>query len=529
MLLQSSSPSSPPLQNLHQFSSNSPQSHLNLFNSFPFLRKHRTTNNSIITCYIPQVYNYSKSDKERKPSQQWTVIYRRISLMENPEVGSSIVLNQLEREKQKFNRWELCRVVKELRKFRRFKLALEVLEWMNDRPDRFTLSSSDAAIQLDLISKVHGVSRSEEYFSTLSGTLKDKRTYGSLLNAYARLRMKEKAESLIEEMNRKGFAHHSLPYNVMMTLYMKIKDYKKAISMVSKMTEKGIPFDIYTYNIWMTACGGMGSAEKMEEVLEKMKLDQAVTPNWTTYSTMATMYMNLDEFKKAKECLRLIEGSITGRERIAFHYLISLYGSLGEKEEVYRIWKTYQSSFPNTPNLGYHSMIAALLRVDDIEGAEKIYEEWLPLRTSFDPRICNLLIGCYVKNDFLEKAEDFLDQALEVGGKANAYTFELLADGHIKKRHIPEALAYFKQATLAEKGLNWRPNPSILSNFISLCEEESDLGSKKTFIELMKKAGCFEYEVYKSIISPNGTGEFQAVENDSEEDDMILNQLQGSL
>ena len=47
--------------------------------------------------------------------------------MENPEMGVASVLNKCEKEGKKLTKWELCRIVRELRKFRRFRLALEVL------------------------------------------------------------------------------------------------------------------------------------------------------------------------------------------------------------------------------------------------------------------------------------------------------------------------------------------------------------------------------------------------------------------
>jgi hypothetical protein len=55
---------------------------------------------------------------------------------------------------------------------------------MTERRDRFPLSSSDMAIQLDLIAKVRGVSHAEKYFDELPDAMKDKQTYGSLLNCY---------------------------------------------------------------------------------------------------------------------------------------------------------------------------------------------------------------------------------------------------------------------------------------------------------------------------------------------------------
>lgn len=65
-------------------------------------------------------------DYEKRPMLKWVDIYKRISLMENPQIGVASVLNQCEKEGKKVNKWELCKIVRELRKFKRFKLALEV-------------------------------------------------------------------------------------------------------------------------------------------------------------------------------------------------------------------------------------------------------------------------------------------------------------------------------------------------------------------------------------------------------------------
>lgn len=46
--------------------------------------------------------------------------------MENTEKSAAGLLNQTENEGRKLTKWELCRIVKELRKFRRFNRALEV-------------------------------------------------------------------------------------------------------------------------------------------------------------------------------------------------------------------------------------------------------------------------------------------------------------------------------------------------------------------------------------------------------------------
>ncbi|KAK3015311.1 hypothetical protein RJ639_006013 [Escallonia herrerae] len=245
---------------------------------------------------------------------------------------------------------------------------VQVYEWMNNRGERFRISTSDTAIQLDLVAKVHGVSSAEDYFQKLPDALKDKRVYGALLNAYVRAKSREMAESLISVM----------------------------------------------------------------------------------------------------------------RER-----------------EV-------------TPAMHFHSML------DDIQGAEDIYEEWLSVKSAYDPRIGNLLIGWYVRKGFLEKAK-----------KA----------GHIRERRISEAVSCLNEAALAEGSNFWKPKPVNVSSILKFCQQEDDMASKEVLLGVLTQKGCFEDKVYMSYIPiSNGmitVNELPMEKGSTDDDDdgaeMILNQLQGSL
>lgn len=57
------------------------------------------------------------------------------------------------------------------------------------------------SMQLDLIAKVNGVWRAEEY--EIPDAMKDKRTYGSLLNVYLQYMMEEKTEDMFEQIRKK--------------------------------------------------------------------------------------------------------------------------------------------------------------------------------------------------------------------------------------------------------------------------------------------------------------------------------------
>ncbi|KAL1339164.1 hypothetical protein AAHE18_U014200 [Arachis hypogaea] len=472
----------------------------------------------------------------RKPAEAWKAICKRISLIEKPEVDSSTVLNQWESKGKWIKKLDVCRVIKDLRKFNKHRRALEVYDWMDRRPERYRITPSDIAIQLDLIAKVHGAPSAEAVFLRLPDKAKNKRTYGALLNIYVQFQLKEKAESLFDTMKSKGHAIESLTFNVMMTLYMNFKDYDQVDMLVSEMIKNNIKLDAYSYNIWLSSCGSQGLTEKMEQVFDQMTKDPNVVPNCSTFTTMATTYIKMNLFEKAEECIRNAESKIEGRDRIPYHYILSLYGSIGKKDEVYRVWNNYKLSFPSIPNLGYHSVISSLVRMDDIEGAENLYEQWVSAKAFYDPRIGNLLIGWYVKNGNTDKAIRFFDRMKEDGGVPNPSTWELLSMLHIADKRVTESLSCLKEAFVAKGSKSWRPNATNLDAFFKLCEEQGDMACADDLIELLKKSEFVKDEVYASMIGLSdgtiGKGEcsskIDAVDKTMDDNSQMLNQMESS-
>jgi len=86
----------------------------------------RATCLPLVTCSVSKVHNYGTVDYERRPIVRWNDVYRRISLNPDPDMGSAEVLNRWENEGKTLTKWELSRVVKELRKYKKFRRALEV-------------------------------------------------------------------------------------------------------------------------------------------------------------------------------------------------------------------------------------------------------------------------------------------------------------------------------------------------------------------------------------------------------------------
>lgn len=104
------------------------------------------------------------------------------------------------------------------------------------------------------------------------------------------------------------------------------------------------------------------------------------------------------------------------RRNDAFDILLKLYADIGEKDEIYRIWNRYKE-MGIIYNKGYKTLISALLKLDQVEGAEKIFEEWHSKKLSYDTRIPKLLIDVYSQKGLLGKAESLMDHAQAKGAE----------------------------------------------------------------------------------------------------------------
>ncbi|CAH9127208.1 unnamed protein product [Cuscuta epithymum] len=473
--------------------------------------------------------NAGTVDYEKRPKLDWYKIYKRICIAGCSEAPTSAdaILEQFENEGADISIPNLLLIIKELRTFKLYKLALQVYEWMKDRKKTYHVTKKGAAVQLHLIYQVNGISNAEDYFMNLPEHVKDNRVYDSLLIAYVHSEMREKAESLFDEMKTRGFASTSRPYNVMMTLYSKLKVNDQVERLISEMDSKNI-LDIISYNIWLTFLGYQGSVEKMEEAFEKMKKDPRVIIQWSTFSLMASMYIQMGEMEKGEDFLRQMESRIIAKEPMPYNYLMSLYARVGNKEEVYRVWNVYKANFRRIPNKGYHALISSLLRLDDIEGAENAFNVWMSGMRSYDPRIPNLLLSWYLRNGLLDKVESLFARIVDAGKQPNSLAWEIIAQLHIRRGRVSETLSCLRDALSAEGSDYWTPRHSTISSFMQLCEQHDDVESKEELIEMLSEAGCFDREAYMSYISVQSTLDSEKKDSD-EITDVLLNELHGSL
>ncbi|XP_057455679.1 pentatricopeptide repeat-containing protein At2g20710, mitochondrial-like [Lotus japonicus] len=418
-------------------------------------------------------------------------LFLRISRSGDPAISITPLLNQWVEEGRPINHAELQFFIKQLRAHRRFNHALQISEWMSNERNLHFLSAN-IAIRLDLIAKVRGLSEAEKYFRSTPYSSRDFKVYGALLNCYAQHGSVEKAEAImqkIKEYSSKRVTCLVLSYNVMLKLYARTGQSKKSYDLMREMIEKDL-WDCVTVNTWLRALVESNDINEMEKLLAQTEVDPLITVDWLTYCTAADGYIKACRFDKSLAMLKKSEQLIERKmRRVAYESLMIKYAAIGKKDDVYRIWNMCKN-FNNILNSSYISLLTALSRLNDVDGAERIMEKWESGNTRRDIRVPNVMVSIYCKNGLLEKAEAYVGRLLERDSKLDGSIWDRLAGGYYRCKDMDKVVETMKKAILAGRP-GWKAHPFTLAACIEHMKEKGDSDLASEILRMCGERGYF--------------------------------------
>lgn len=372
---------------------------------------------------------------------------------------------------------------------------MQICEWMNSQPD-IKLLPGDYAVHLDLIAKVRGLSSAEKFFEDLPDQIRGHPTCSALLHVYVQNNLADKAEALWLKMSECGLLKYPLPYNHMLSLYMSNGKFEKFHETLQELKKNMSP-DVVTLNLWLTVCALQEDVEAAERVfleLKKAKLD----PDWVTYSTLTNLYIKNSLPEKAASTLKEMESKISRKTRVGYPSLLSLHTNMGNKDEVFRIWKKMKSCFRKMNDAEYTCMISSLVKLKEYTDAESLYQEWESVTGTKDVRIPNILLASYINRDQIETAEKFFNQFVQKGIEPCYTTWELFTCGYLAKNDVDKVLYNFKKAITSVK--QWNPDKSLVRKIFKMLEEQAHVEGAEELLVALRDVGHVNTEIYNLFL-----------------------------
>jgi pentatricopeptide repeat protein len=383
----------------------------------------------------------------------------------------------------------------------------QISEWMNAK-GHVKFLPRDHAVHLDLIGQVHGVEAAETYFNNLSEKDKTEKPYGALLNCYTREHLVDKALAHFQKMKEMGFVFSPLSYNNVMGLYTNLGQHEKVPSVIAEMKSNGVIPDNFSYRICINSYGTKADFFGMENTLEEMECEPQIVVDWNTYAVVASNYIRGDLREKAYSALQKAEGKIDKRDSDAYNHLISLYGQLGDKAEVKRLWALQMSNSNRHINKDYTTMLATLVKLDEIAEAEALLKEWESSGNTFDFNVVNVLLTGYRQKGLLDKAETLLDIFSKKGKIPPSSSWGIAAIGYAEKEDAVKAYELMKNALRVyapESG--WIPRSSIVEMILKYLGDEAELKDVESFIDMLKVVMPMNSDMIEALSRARARGE----------------------
>uniref|UniRef100_A0A2C9VWE5 Pentacotripeptide-repeat region of PRORP domain-containing protein n=1 Tax=Manihot esculenta TaxID=3983 RepID=A0A2C9VWE5_MANES len=409
---------------------------------------------------------------------------RRLFSLVYAERSAVIAIEKWKAEGQKVQKYQLNRIVRELRKLKRYKHALEICEWMTQQQG-IKLMPGDYAVHLDLIAKVRGLSSAEKFFEDLPDKMRGWQTCTALLHTYVNNKLLEKAEALMEKMSECDFLKNHLPYNRMLCLYVANGQLEKVPEVIKELKKKTSP-DVVTYNVWLSACASQNDVETAKEVFMEMKKAK-VDPDWMTFSTLTNLYVKNQLLQDAASTLKEMEKMASRKNRPAYSSLLSLHANMRDRNGVCRIWNKMKSCFCKMNDAEYICMMCSLVKLEEIEEAENIYSEWESVSGHGDPQIPNILLAAYINRNQMEQAQSLHHRMVQKGIRPCYTTWKLLTWGHLKSKQMEKVLDCFKKVIGSAK--KWSPDEKLISEIFRNLEEKGNVEGAGEFFVLLRNAG----------------------------------------
>ncbi|KAH7677315.1 TPR-like protein [Dioscorea alata] len=362
-------------------------------------------------------------------------------LMESPRLSINSALDKWVEEGNALGRNEISTVMLNLRKWKFYGKALQFVEWLESNK-RLDFTERDYASYVDLIAKVHGIQKAEKYIEKIPKSLRGEVIYRTLLaNCVAAGNIK-KSEEVFNKIRDLGFPITTFASNQLLLLYKRV-DRKKIADVLLLMEKENVKPSLFTYGLLIDTKGRANDISGMEQIVETMKAE-GMEPDLNIQAMLAKHYIFGGLKEKAESVLKEMEGDDIKENRYACKALLPLYAALGKAEDVERVWKVCQSH----PRLDEClAAIDAWGKLDNVENAEKVFEDLMRTWKRPSSKYYNALLKVYANHKLLSKGKELAKRMSDNGCRIGPLTWDALVKLYVESGEVEKADSILQKAS----------------------------------------------------------------------------------
>ncbi|KAK8594150.1 hypothetical protein V6N13_125959 [Hibiscus sabdariffa] len=375
---------------------------------------------------------------------------------------------------------EVLAAMLSLRKRRMYGRALQLSEWLEMKKE-LDFVERDYASRVDLIAKVRGFQKAEDYIQTIPKSFRGEVVYRTLLaNCVVSSNLK-KAEEVFNKMKDLEFPITAFACNQLLLLYKRL-DKKKIADVLLLMEKENIKPSLFTYRILIDTKGICNDIAGMDQIVETMKAD-GLEPDIHTQSLLAKHYASAGLTEKAEEVLKAMEGDNIKESRWGCRFLLPLYAELGKADEVERIWSVCESK-PRFDE--YLAAIEAWGKLGQIEKSEAVFDRMLETSKKLPARYYSKLLRVYSDHKMVQKGKDLVKRMADNGCQIGPLTWDALVKLYVEAGEVEKA------DSILQKACQQKEIKPMFTSFMAVMEQyakRGDVHNTEKMFHRMRQAG----------------------------------------
>ncbi|OIT37949.1 PREDICTED: pentatricopeptide repeat-containing protein At1g80270, mitochondrial-like [Nicotiana attenuata] len=397
-----------------------------------------------------------------------------------PALSVHKIMDKWVEEGNDVTRAEVAAAMLNLRKRRMYGRALQLSEWLESKKN-LTFTDRDYASRVDLIAKVRGLQKAEDYIGMIPKSFRGEVIYRTLLaNCVAECNLK-KSEKIFNKMKDLELPLTCFACNQLLLLY-KRTDKKKIADVLLLMEKENVKPSLFTYRTLIDAKGQCNDISGMEQIVETMKAE-GIEPDINTKSILAKHYVSGGLNEKAENVLKEMEGGDIKENRWACRSLLPLYAALGKADEVGRIWQVCESN----PRLDECvAAVEAWGKLHNIKEAEAVFDKMAAKWATLSSKHYSVLLRIYASHKMLSKGKDLVKRMSDSGCRIGPLTWDALVRLYVEAGEVEKADSILHKA--AEQN-RLRP---MINSYLVIMEQyakRGDVHNTEKMFHRMRQAG----------------------------------------
>ncbi|KGN54957.1 pentatricopeptide repeat-containing protein At3g59040 isoform X1 [Cucumis sativus] len=433
-----------------------------------------------------------KDEADEAEQKNWRRLMNEIE-----ETGSAVSVLRSERIKNEAIPKDL--VLGTLVRFKQLKkwnLVSEILEWLRTQ-SWWNFSEMDFVMLITAYGKLGDFNRAEKVLNLMNkkGYAPNVVSHTALMEAYGRGRRYNNAEAIFRRMQSGGPEPSALTYQIMLKTFVEGSKFKEAEELFDSLLNKEKPVlkpDQKMFHMIIYMFKKAGNYEKARKVFAEMAA-RGVPQTTVTYNSLMSFETNYKEVSKIYDQM---QRAGLQPDVVSYALLISAYGKARREEEALAVFEEMLDAGIRPTHKAYNILLDAFAISGMVEQAKIVFKSMKRDRCS--PDICSYttMLSAYVNASDMEGAENFFRRLKQDGFRPNVVTYGTLIKGYAKINNLEKMIKRYEEMKV--NGI--RVNQTILTTIMDAYGKNKDFGSAVIWFNEIESCGLRPDQKAKNIL-----------------------------